>query len=51
MDDESLNQRIRYLIEFGGVWDDPIADIRRLARIGIGLGLFGILLNLAHLVA
>lgn len=28
MDDNSLEQRIKYLVEHGGVWDDPIADLR-----------------------
>lgn len=32
MDDEQLNQRIRYLIEHGGVWDDPLAALRKKMR-------------------
>jgi hypothetical protein len=32
-DDEQLNQRIKYLTEHGGLWDDPIADIRRSLRV------------------
>lgn len=27
-----IRQRIKYLIEHGGVLDDPLADIRRTAR-------------------
>lgn len=38
MSDEEVKQRIQYLIEHGGVWDDPLADIRRMARVGVGLG-------------
>lgn len=29
---QELEQRIRYLIEHGGVLDDPLDDIRRRAR-------------------
>jgi hypothetical protein len=29
MDDDTLEQRIRYLIEHGGLYDDPLADLRR----------------------
>ncbi len=32
MNDEEMKQRIKYLIEHGGIWDDPIADIRRHVR-------------------
>ena len=29
MTNEEIKQRIQYLVEHGGVWDDPIADLRR----------------------
>lgn len=29
MDDQQLNQRIQYLVEHGGIWDDPLAQIRK----------------------
>lgn len=32
MNDEELKQRIKYLAEHGGIWDDPIADVRRHVR-------------------
>lgn len=32
MNDEEIKQRIRYLVEHGGVWDDPLAEIRRSVR-------------------
>lgn len=32
MDDNTLQQRIKYLVEHGGLWDDPLADIRRNIR-------------------
>ena len=38
MDDNTLEQRIRYLIEHGGVYDDPLVELRRLARVAVGLG-------------
>lgn len=50
MDDNTLEQRIRYLIEHGGVWDDPLVELRRWARAGVVLALVAIALNLAHLL-
>lgn len=38
MSSEEIRQRIAYLVEHGGLYDDPLADIRRLARIGVALG-------------
>lgn len=32
MSNEEIKQRIQYLVEHGGVWDDPIEDLRRNAR-------------------
>ena len=32
MNDEQLRQRINYLVEHGGLWNDPLDDIRRTAR-------------------
>ena len=32
MNDEEIKQRIRYLVEHGGIYDDPIADLRRRIR-------------------
>lgn len=46
MDDNTLEQRIRYLIEHGGVWDDPLVELRRLVRIAVGLGACALLLEL-----
>lgn len=39
MDDNTLEQRIRYLVEHGGLYDDPLADIRWLAKLAIVLAL------------
>lgn len=51
MKDEQLNQRIKYLMEHGGVWDDPLADIRRGVRWAVGLGALALVLALADLLA
>lgn len=32
MSQEEIKQRIAYLVEHGGLYDDPIADVRRTAR-------------------
>ena len=32
MNDEELKQRIKYLVEHGGLWDDPLDEIRRYSR-------------------
>ncbi len=51
MNDEQLHQRIRYLMEHGGVWDDPLADIRRGVRWAVGIGGLALVLALADLLA
>jgi hypothetical protein len=33
MSDEQIKQRIKYLVEHGGIYDDPIDDLRRKVRI------------------
>lgn len=33
MTDEEIQQRIRYLVEFGGLCDDPLLEVRRAIRI------------------
>lgn len=32
MIDEQIKQRIAYLVEHGGLYDDPLEDVRRTAR-------------------
>jgi hypothetical protein len=40
MSNEEIRQRIAYLVEHGGLYDDPLGDLRRwLRRIGIGVSL------------
>ena len=50
MNDEQLKQRLKYLMEHGGVWDDPLADIRRGVRWAVGIGGLALVLALADLV-
>lgn len=35
MSNDDIKQRIAYLVEHGGIWDDPLADIRRTARAAV----------------
>jgi hypothetical protein len=37
MSNEELQQRISYLVEHGGLYDDPLADIRRTAKVAVVL--------------
>jgi hypothetical protein len=44
MSNEEIKQRIQYLIEHGGVWDDPLGDLRRQVRWALGISLVTLLL-------
>lgn len=33
MTDDEIKQRIKYLVEHGGLYDDPIQDLRRSVRL------------------
>lgn len=37
MSNYEIEQRIRYLVEHGGLYDDPLADIRKTARTSLWL--------------
>lgn len=43
MSKQEIEQRIRYLVEHGGIWDDPLDDLRRQVRWAIALATVGIL--------
>lgn len=45
MSNEEIKQRIQYLIEHGGVWDDPLADLRQQIRRAIVLSAIGLLVT------
>lgn len=49
MSDEEIKQRIRYLVEHGGVYDDPIADVRRTAHKALWLAAVVAILSLIEL--
>ena len=48
MDDNTLEQRIKYLVEHGGVWDDPLADIRKCVRVSVIIATLSALLTVGH---
>lgn len=45
MSDEDIKQRIAYLVQHGGLWDDPLAEMRKGMRWAIGLGCAGVALG------
>lgn len=46
MSDEQIKQRISYLVEHGGLWDDPLEDLRRTLRRALALGSSALVLTL-----
>lgn len=49
MSNEEIKQRIQYLIEHGGMYDDPLADLRRMARLGVGLGTLAVVICIVEM--
>lgn len=49
MSNEDIKQRIQYLIEHGGVYDDPLADIRRMARLAVALGTLAVVICIVEM--
>lgn len=49
MTDEQTKQRIAYLVEHGGLYEDPIADVRRTARIALGVSAAVLVLSVVEL--
>lgn len=45
MSNEQIEQRIKYLVEHGGLWDDPLDDLRRQIRRAIGLSAVGLVIT------
>ena len=45
MTKEEIQQRIRYLVEFGGVYEDPIDELRRQIRLAMVLSAVGLLVT------
>ena len=50
MDDEQLNQRIKYLTEHGGLYDDPLRSIRVKLRLVALLAGVGVVLQVVSLL-
>lgn len=55
MSDEYIKQRIAYLVEHGGIYDDPIEDLRQKVRVlfymtsaACAMGTVGLVLLLMH---
>jgi lactam utilization protein B len=49
MTDEQTKQRIAYLVEHGGLYEDPIADVRRTARIALAISSVVLVLSVVEL--
>lgn len=47
---DQLKQRIQYLIEHGGLIDDPLADIRHRTRVAVWLSGASVALNVVLLL-
>lgn len=45
MTKEEIDQRIRYLVEHGGVYEDPIDELRRQIRLAMVLSAVGLLVT------
>jgi hypothetical protein len=50
MSDEQIRQRIAYLVEHGGLYDDPLADVRRTARLALVVSALVLVLTVAELL-
>lgn len=51
MTNEEIKQRIQYLVEHGGLWDDPLDDLRRQIRQAMALSAVGLLVTWVLLAA
>lgn len=47
MNDEQLKQRIQYLLQHGGILDDPLADIRQRTRLAVMLSATALVADIA----
>lgn len=50
MTKEEIQQRIRYLVEFGGVYEDPVDEVRRTVqrnRVLAGVALVLVIIDVA----
>jgi hypothetical protein len=49
MSEEQIKQRINYLVEHGGLYDDPLEDVRRTARWAFWTATASVVVSLADL--
>lgn len=49
MNDEQIKQRIRYLVEHGGLWEDPMNEIRRMVSVNRVIAVLLVVLAVADL--
>lgn len=49
MTDEQIKQRIAYLVEHGGVYEDPMDDVRRTVRWAFALAGLAAVLGIVEL--
>lgn len=49
MSDEEIKQRIAYLVQHGGLYDDPLSDLRRGVRWAISLSGLAFVVSLIDL--
>jgi hypothetical protein len=47
---EQIKQRIKYLVEHGGIADDPLAEVKRMARWALGMSATALVLHVIELV-
>lgn len=50
MNDEQIKQRIQYLVEHGGIADDPLAEVKRMARWALGISAVALVLHVLELM-
>lgn len=50
MNDEEIKQRIKYLVEHGGVFDDPLAEAKRWARAAVALACCSLMIDMVFVV-
>lgn len=50
MTDEQIKQRIAYLVEHGGVADDPLTDVKHMARWALGISTAALILEVVSIL-
>lgn len=50
MNDEQIKQRVAYLVEHGGLWDDPMREMHRYGRTNRKLIILCIVLTVVQIL-